>query len=79
MDILILIIVVAAAGAAIVLGVAFSQGWFRLAPVPTSQKYQFVLMRKAGIVYEDSKSAPVNAPPPAVKTAEPPVQNEDNH
>jgi hypothetical protein len=64
MDTLIVVLAVVAGGIAIMTGIAFYRGWFRLASVPTNSKGQFVLMRKSDAINQPVKNDPGNAEPP---------------
>lgn len=82
MDVLIVIIVLALVSAAVAVAFGFFRGWFRMAPVSTSQNYQFVLMRKAGKagkIDEDARNAPAIATPAGPVATKPPEQSEELH
>jgi len=74
---LILVLVLMFVTAAVLMAVAFYRGAFRLASTST-ERVQFVLMRKKGPNLVDAK-APENATPAAAKPATPPAPNEEKH
>jgi hypothetical protein len=77
MDTLILVIGLILASGAIVVGVAFYRGRFRLASVSTKDKIQFVLMRKKDPAQQDARNTPLKAESSGLKTSELPSLDEE--
>jgi hypothetical protein len=86
METLIVVLVVLAALAAVLTGVAFYRGWFQLASLPAEEKVKFVLMNKSDKSRENERNtamspkdagpqAPANVVPPSPPSANPPSQN----
>jgi len=79
MNTLMIVIAVLLAGAAIVTILAFSLGWFRLAPVPLESKVSFILMRKKNVGADDFKNTPINTTFLGPKTSKDQSSNKESH